>query len=300
MTSNEIPPVQAPPASKTTAGRLIRGHALPVAVIVLGLPVLWWVSGLINRGLSGGPVTPPGTTRLFTHSFGWHLLLYFGAASPAYAVFHVLLKRYFAARRIQQREADGTAIRRDILFSLSSVIIFALVGLATHHMAWSGWTKLYLQIDRYGWGYFGFSLLAMIVLHDTWFYWTHRLMHWRRLFPIMHRVHHLSHTPTPWSALAFHPTEAVVQAVIFPIAALVLPMHPLVAVLWLAYMIVINVWGHLGVELLPAGFRRHRLFRWHNTTTHHDMHHRHLTGNYGLYFNFWDRVMGTNHRDYEE
>jgi Delta7-sterol 5-desaturase len=29
------------------------------------------------------------------------------------------------------------------------------------------------------------------------------------------------------------------------------------------------------------------------------MHHEKFRGNYGLYFNFWDRLMRTNHEDYE-
>jgi lathosterol oxidase len=37
-----------------------------------------------------------------------------------------------------------------------------------------------------------------------------------------------------------------------------------------------------------------------NTPTNHVMHHESMRGNYGLYFNFWDRLMGTNHKDYEE
>jgi len=61
-----------------------------------------------------------------------------------------------------------------------------------------------------------------------------------------------------------------------------------------------NVMGHLGYELFPKGFASHRLFKWHNTSTHHNMHHRLVKCNYGLYFNFWDRVMSTNHPAYEE
>jgi sterol desaturase/sphingolipid hydroxylase (fatty acid hydroxylase superfamily) len=30
------------------------------------------------------------------------------------------------------------------------------------------------------------------------------------------------------------------------------------------------------------------------------MHHHYSKGNYGLYFNFWDRLMGTNHPNYEK
>ena len=37
-----------------------------------------------------------------------------------------------------------------------------------------------------------------------------------------------------------------------------------------------------------------------NTTTNHAMHHEKMRGNYGLYFNVWDRLMGTNHAEYEE
>jgi sterol desaturase/sphingolipid hydroxylase (fatty acid hydroxylase superfamily) len=36
-----------------------------------------------------------------------------------------------------------------------------------------------------------------------------------------------------------------------------------------------------------------------NSITHHAQHHEKFHANYGLYFNVWDRLMGTNHRDYE-
>ena len=125
-------------------------------------------------------------------------------------------------------------------------------------------------------------------------------MHWRPLFKLAHRVHHQSHNPTPWAAFCFHPLEALIEAMIYPVVILFLPIHPLAALIWLLYMITMNVGGHLGFELFPAGFVRHRLFRWHNTSVHHNMHHSHINCNYGLYFNFWDRLMGTNHVKYEE
>ena len=33
--------------------------------------------------------------------------------------------------------------------------------------------------------------------------------------------------------------------------------------------------------------------------TNHVMHNEKPHGNYGIYFNFWDRWMGTNHKDYD-
>lgn len=35
-----------------------------------------------------------------------------------------------------------------------------------------------------------------------------------------------------------------------------------------------------------------------NTSTHHNIHHSKFNGNYGLYFRFWDKMMGTEHPDY--
>jgi sterol desaturase/sphingolipid hydroxylase (fatty acid hydroxylase superfamily) len=67
-------------------------------------------------------------------------------------------------------------------------------------------------VEEYGWGYFFISVAVMLVLHDAYFYWTHRAMHRPRLFKVFHRVHHLSTNPSQWAAFAFHPLEAVVEA----------------------------------------------------------------------------------------
>ncbi len=65
-------------------------------------------------------------------------------------------------------------------------------------------------------------------------------------------------------------------------------------------MITYNVYGHLGYELYPRGFNTGRVGRWINTSTNHNQHHQYFRGNYGLYFTFWDRMMGTIRKDYDE
>jgi sterol desaturase/sphingolipid hydroxylase (fatty acid hydroxylase superfamily) len=65
-------------------------------------------------------------------------------------------------------------------------------------------------------------------------------------------------------------------------------------------MISMNVMGHLGYELFPKWFLQNKISRWLNTSTHHNMHHHYGKGNYGLYFNIWDRLLGTNHPQYEK
>ena len=236
----------------------------------------------------------------FSAGFVSELVRYVIAAGGAFVLFYVWRIRRLRAMKIQPAYPEAKDIRREVLYSLSSMAIFACTGVLIYLMNRAGWTRIYGKIEPRGWGYLAFSVVALILAHDTWFYWTHRFMHWKPIFPLVHRVHHLSRNPTPWAAFAFHPIEAVIEAGIFPLVAMVMPVHPLAALIWLLYMTGMNVLGHCGFEILPSGFTRHAIFRWHNTTTHHDMHHRFLHRNFGLYYNFWDRLMGTNHERYDE
>jgi sterol desaturase/sphingolipid hydroxylase (fatty acid hydroxylase superfamily) len=139
----------------------------------------------------------------------------------------------------------------------------------------------------------------MIIFHDTYFYWTHWLMRKRGIYRWVHRVHHLSTNPSPWAAMAFHPYEAIIEACVIVIIPFLFPVHPLAIGLFLLFMMVYNVYGHLGYELYPAGFSKSYLGRWINTSINHNLHHESMNGNYGLYFLFWDRIMGTLHPQYD-
>ncbi len=238
--------------------------------------------------------------QIFLHNYEGQLTQYVAIAGVAFLVFYWLGRRIFLSRKIQPSFPPQSDLRREIYYSLLSIGIFASVGFLVVVLQRLGWGHMYQHINEHGWPYLIFSAVLLIFLHDTWFYWTHRLLHWRPLFKLAHRIHHLSHNPSPWAAFAFHPLEAFIEAMVYPLVILVVPIHPLAALIWLLYMTVMNVLGHLGFEVLPAGFARHGLFRWHNTGVHHNMHHHYVHYNYGLYFNIWDRLMGTNHPEYED
>ena len=141
----------------------------------------------------------------------------------------------------------------------------------------------------------------LLVLHDAWFYWTHRLLHRPAWFKRWHRTHHKTVTPTPFAAYAFDWREALVQ-VAMPLAiGFVLPIPFLAFFAFLGIMIARNVLGHCGTELHPRGFADHWFWGNFTTTTHHDLHHSGGFGsNYGLYFTWWDRICGTEHPRYRE
>jgi Delta7-sterol 5-desaturase len=225
---------------------------------------------------------------------------YFLFAGAFYLIFYVWKKRKFWVAKIQQRYPENKHILKEIGNSMLTVLIFGVIIMLTIIAGKSGLTKVYSDIGQYGYFYFFCSIVLMIFLHDTYFYWTHRLMHWKLLFKIAHKTHHLSTNPTPFAAYAFHPIEAVIEVGIIPLIAFTIPYNPTALLLFSLYSLLLNVMGHLGYELFPKGFASHRLFKWHNTSTHHNMHHRLVKCNYGLYFNIWDRLMKTNHPEYEK
>lgn len=208
-------------------------------------------------------------------------------------------KRYWYAK-IQQRYPEKKHIILEIKHSFVTILIFGAVILSVIWAGKHGLTQVYAPINKYGYLYYFFSIGLMIVLHDTYFYWTHRLMHWKPLFKLAHKTHHLSTNPTPFAAYAFHPIEALIEVGIIPLIAFTIPHHASAITIFSLYSLLLNVTGHLGYELFPKGFASHKIFKWHNTSTHHNMHHRLVKCNYGLYFNFWDRLMKTNHPHYEE
>lgn len=242
----------------------------------------------LQRSLEAAP-------RISTADALWYLLF----AGATWLLFHVALKRILRHRRISDQHNPGSQIRRELLTSLRSLVIFGLVGGFVTFASLSGWTRFYGSIEERGWIWYGVSLVLMIVLHDAYFYWTHRLMHHRRLFKLFHLTHHRSTSPTPWAAYAFSPLEALVQAGIAPLIAFTIPVHPSAFLPFMIWQISFNVLGHCGYEIWPARFLETRFGRFLNTPTHHSLHHEKFRANYGLYFNVWDRLMATNHSTYE-
>lgn len=226
----------------------------------------------------------------------WYVML----AGAAWLSFYVLFRRRALPRKINPRPPLKGQVGWEVRRSILSLLIFGLTSGAVVFARYGGIrTQLYNPIDRHGWAWFGASILIAIVVHDAYFYWTHRLMHHPRLFRPVHRIHHLSNNPTPWAAYSFSVPEAFIQAGIGPLLVFTVPMHYSAFLIFMTWQIAFNVVGHCGFEIYPRWFLRTPIGKFLNTPTHHAMHHEKAAANYGLYFTFWDRLFGTNHADYE-
>lgn len=231
------------------------------------------------------------------YGFRFDLARYLIGAGLIAALVALLRRTAWASRKIQKRNASRADLQRELIASLRTVVVYTVLSVP---MVWAfrnGWLHMYQgPVSPLG---FVLYLGAILVAHDAWFYWTHRAMHTPLLYRSFHRFHHLTITPSPWTAYSFAIPEAAVMFLFMPVYASIVATPGPVLFSFLAVMILRNAMGHAGLELHPRGWASHPLLKWISTTTHHDMHHgTSYTHNFGFYFTWWDKLMGTEHPDY--
>lgn len=184
---------------------------------------------------------------------------------------------------------------REIRWSLASAAIYGVpAGIVARGWDNLGWTLIYRDVADYPLWYLPLSVFLFLFAHDTWFYWTHRLMHRPYWFKLAHAVHHESRPPTAWAAMSFHPWEALTGAVVIPALVFLIPIHIAALGAVLAIMTVMGITNHMGWEIFPRFMVQRGLGNWLITATHHQKHHDAYRGNYGLYFRFWDKMFSTD------
>ena len=226
---------------------------------------------------------------------------YFIAAGVLTALL-LIFRRWAKARQIQKRRAKPADYIREILSSTRTVLVFGVTTLATVIGVETG--VIHLHIRDASWFTIAWNFALIVVLHDAYFYWIHRAMHTKALFKATHLHHHKSRTPTPWTSYSFTIWEAAAEAAFVPLflfatSLLGFAFAGLAMFLFLWNMIIRNVMAHAGHELFPAGWLDVPVLKWISTTTHHDLHHS-SGHNFGFYFTWWDKWMGTEHPRYRE
>ncbi len=220
-------------------------------------------------------------------------------AGGFYLFFYRLAQRQFAGRKISFRLRQPGQSWQEVKWSALTSLAFGLSG-ALMLLAWqSGYTLIYTDPGAYGYLWLPVSLLCAMLVHETYYYWLHRWMHRPKVYRIVHKVHHDSIVTSPWTSFSFHPLESALQSIVVPALVFVLPMHYGVVILLLTLMTISATINHLDIEIYPKGSARHWLGRWFIGATHHSLHHAEFRSNYGLYFTFWDKWMGTESSKYE-
>ncbi|MEM1251895.1 MAG: sterol desaturase family protein [Cyanobacteria bacterium P01_H01_bin.21] len=222
---------------------------------------------------------------------------YFTTAAGIYWLLYSVIDKQPSDPQTDERRQK--TIVDDIKLSVLSVVFFAFAASCFMLCYRAGLTKVYTHLQLKDIGYIVFSYVAVLILQDAYFYFTHRLLHLPLLFKWAHQGHHQSRPPTPWTFFALEPTEALAQIVLLLGIVLVIPLHLGVLVAILITMTVWTVGNHLGLQVVPISQTSSWWGRWFIGSTHHLIHHRRYNRHYGLYFTFWDRLLGTEDKHYE-
>ena len=238
--------------------------------------------------------------QTLSYIFGLTIIRYIVIAGVAFLLFYFLLAKKFLNSKIQTRPLKKKNIVREILHSCQSAIVFTVITFIILFTPLKNYTLIYDSIGEYSYWWIGISTLLALIIHDTYFYWMHRSLHHKKIYKYTHVVHHKSTNPSPWASYSFHVLEAIAEGLILVVIVFMLPLHIVSISLFTVVGLIINVYGHLGYEIAPKAFRSTILFKFLNTSVHHNMHHSRFNGNYGLYFRIWDRLMKTEVSDYEK
>ncbi|TPX56372.1 hypothetical protein PhCBS80983_g04581 [Powellomyces hirtus] len=179
-------------------------------------------------------------------------------------------------------------IWREIKLSVTSFPITALVTVPWFFFEIRGYSKLYKNVDEWGWGYFAFSILAFLAFTDCGIYWIHRWEHHPMLYGWLHKQHHAWKVSTPFASFAFHPLDGYFQSIPYHLFVYLFPMH---VYAYLAAFVIVQMWTisiHDG-----AYFTQHPAI---NSSAHHTVHHLEFNYNYGQYTTLWDRIGGSYKR----
>ena len=196
--------------------------------------------------------------------------------------------------RLSRRAPSTAQMRGEIALSITSSVIYAAPA-AFAMQAWkSGGTRMYSDLSPGAWPAMAAEALAYLLLHDAFYYGSHRFMHWRPVFKAFHAGHHRHPEPSPFAGFAFDPLEALLTGWFLPALVFLAPMEVHLAVALLLLVTVTGTINHGGWEVWPRRWVEGAWGRWVVIPSHHSQHHTRFGCNYGLYFQHWDRWCGTN------
>jgi sterol desaturase/sphingolipid hydroxylase (fatty acid hydroxylase superfamily) len=221
--------------------------------------------------------------------------LYFGAA---FVLLWLVFRPRIAHRKVQAKtRADAKQWFQEVKWSMIAQLGFVAGLLLFGAPDGNG---LLLSLDTNNAAILVAASFAFILIDDAWFYWSHRWLHEnKRAYKMFHRVHHRSIDTTPLTGLSFHPVESFIINIPLGVLPIFIGVQPNFF-FWAIYISTLNnILGHNGFEWAPKWWDKVPALRLKTPSLHHNLHHEKSRGNYGLYFTYWDRWMGTEFKDYE-
>jgi len=199
---------------------------------------------------------------------------------------------YFNKYRIQSDKKND----KEVIWKCFKRLMFNHVFIQFPMMLFADWglKKLGFRMDAEslpGISTILWQLAAFFIIEDFYFYWVHRLLHHKRIYKYVHKVHHNHAVPFGIAAEYAHPIETAVLGLGTILGPFCFARHLLTLWCWLVVRLWETIEDHSGYEIPwnPLNF----IPFW-GGAVHHDYHHKEFEGNYASVFTFWDWVFGTD------
>lgn len=130
------------------------------------------------------------------------------------------------------------------------------------------------------------SLVAFYFFYDFIYMNFHRILHFRSLYPLIHKHHHRQKAPSRGNldAINVHPFEFLVGEYLHLVTAWLIPCHVFTVAFFIIIGGVLASLNHTRFDIsIPYVF----------TVNVHDVHHRLPESNYAQYIMFWDYLFGS-------
>jgi lathosterol oxidase len=230
----------------------------------------------------------------------WAYVLFFVFCSISYYIFFVRWKHIF--RPDSEPQVPVGQVRREIMLSMWSLPTIAFLTSPWFMLQLHGYSQLYIYDPTVTWTQTGLTVLAFIVFTDSCIYWIHR---WEHTFPWIykniHKPHHEWKVPSPYASYAFHPLDGYAQSVPYHLFVIFCPMNVFVYMLMFVLVQLWTIGIHDSVDFI-GDKKGSWISKIVNGSMHHTIHHSKFIYNYGQYFTFWDKLLGSHYEpclDYE-
>ena len=259
-------------------GRWLIGYVWPHNTLFMAITLAYWFLIL------------PDFETMKSFAWGWGLRLY-AANAVGVLLMYGAVEFFFYVRRIQ-----GTRFKYNHKFPsdqpsdvfwfksqnidnflrtfLVSIPIWTLVEMFTLWCFANGYSHWVGLQDHWLW--LGVLILLAPAIHEVHFFCIHWLIHQQPLYRWIHRIHHNSINPSPWSSMSMHPVEGFFffSEMMWH---LLLPSAPFVALFQLTSTAYGAIVGHIGFDKLEMG---ENLAPDSHAYTHY-LHHKYFEVNYG-------------------
>ncbi|CAM9305968.1 unnamed protein product, partial [Ectocarpus fasciculatus] len=201
---------------------------------------------------------------------------------------------YFLRYKLNKSYPPARLVAVEVGRSARGVLIASLLEASIHELTRKGELPLispsFLHISRNVASAAARPLLTALLLGyfygDCHFYWTHKLLHAKPLYAAIHKYHHESFNPDPFSGLSMHAVESLIYFSSAFSLSLFVP-------LWMGRLmfvgqIIFPLEGHAGFGTWSR-----------EETVNHYIHHSKFEWNFGS-SPLWDKLIGTDYKMKEQ